>query len=148
MAGSANLERFRERRSADLSKRTEAAIRGLIKDGERLSFAAVAARVGCSTDYLYSHKEFRPRIERLRSQQRAGGTQHHDSTANGAEDRPASQSSIVRTLTTELANARCMHREEVGELKRALAQAHGELLVLRRRCGLKASDIDTEDSAA
>ena len=147
MAGSANLERFRERRSAELGKRTEAAIRGLIKDGESISFAAVAARVGCSTDYLYSHQEFRPRIQRLRSQQRTGGAQHHVPGTEGT-DLAASQSSIVRTLTTELANARRMHREEVGELKRALAQAHGELLTLRRRYGLKASDVDTGDSAA
>lgn len=42
----------------------------------------------------------------------------------------------VRRLSQQLADARHAHREEVAELSKTLEEAHGELLVLRRRSGI------------
>jgi hypothetical protein len=42
----------------------------------------------------------------------------------------------VRRLSQQLADARHAHGEEVAELRKTLEEAHGELLVLRRRSGI------------
>jgi len=42
-------------------------------------------------------------------------------------------SSVVRTLTLKLSRERAQHREEITDLRAALAAAHGELLALTRR---------------
>jgi len=55
-------------------------------------------------------------------------------------DADAASSTLVRRLSQQLADARRQHREEVGELQRALEAAHGELLVLRRGQNTESSD--------
>lgn len=45
---------------------------------------------------------------------------------------PESTSSIIRTMTKKLTEERVQHRQEVSELRAALATAHGQLLALRR----------------
>jgi hypothetical protein len=40
---------------------------------------------------------------------------------------------VVRALTQQLRDLKQRHHQEVTELRQALAQAHGELLELRRR---------------
>ena len=44
-------------------------------------------------------------------------------------------SNVIRALTAQLAELRRRHREEVDELRAALAAAHGENLQLRRKLG-------------
>jgi hypothetical protein len=44
-------------------------------------------------------------------------------------------SSVIRTLTAQLAELRRRHRDEVNTLRQALETAHGENLDLRRRLG-------------
>jgi hypothetical protein len=46
-------------------------------------------------------------------------------------------SNVVRALTAQLADLRRRHREEVDELRAALAAAHGENLELRRKLGTR-----------
>jgi hypothetical protein len=41
--------------------------------------------------------------------------------------------SVVLALTAEIARLKTAHRQQVGELRRALEQAHGENLLLRRQ---------------
>ena len=55
--------------------------------------------------------------------------------ATATNPAPAAPSSVVRTLTAELTAARARHRAEVEQLRQALAAAHGENLLLRRRLG-------------
>jgi outer membrane murein-binding lipoprotein Lpp len=52
---------------------------------------------------------------------------------------PDQPSSVVRTLTAQLAELKRRHRDEVQALKAALEAAHGENLELRRRLGPRAS---------
>ena len=68
-------------------------------------------------------------MEQLRSQQQATPP---IPTEPGTADHP---SSVIRTLTAQLAELRRRHRDEVTTLKRALEAAHGENLELRRRLG-------------
>jgi outer membrane murein-binding lipoprotein Lpp len=52
---------------------------------------------------------------------------------------PDQPSSVVRTLTAQLAELKRRHRDDVQALKAALEAAHGENLELRRRLGPRAS---------
>jgi len=58
------------------------------------------------------------------------------------QDQP---SSIVRTLTAQLADLKRRHREETAALRQALEQAHGENLRLRRQLGVGTRSAEPED---
>ena len=98
----------------------------MIREGEQVTFRGLAARAGVSLDFLYRNAGIRSRIE-------------HHRTARPARPEPAAvpggehASSVVRTLTAQLADLKRRHREETAELRQALEQAHGENLLLRRR---------------
>jgi len=121
-----NLRKATEARTAAAAARAENALVAMIKDGEQVTFRGLAARAGVSLDFLYRNAGIRARIE-------------HHRTARPARPVPASApggenaSSVVRTLTAQLADLRHRHREETAELRQALEQAHGENLLLRRR---------------
>ena len=55
--------------------------------------------------------------------------------------RPDQPSSVVRTLTAQLAELKRRHRDEITALKQALEAAHGENLDLRRRLGHRATTV-------
>ncbi|HEY5857322.1 MAG TPA: hypothetical protein VIW24_25650 [Aldersonia sp.] len=78
-------------------------------------------------------------VEQLRDQQR--------STPPPAPDRadPDQPSSVVRTLTAQLAELKRRQREEAATLRHALEAAHGENLELRRRLPTPAAAQRTED---
>ena len=108
-------------------RRAEAGLRQLVKDGQEISFRAVARTGGVSIDFLYTHPELRTRIEKLRDQchaaQRPTATTREPATTDGT---------VVHTLTAALRQERTTHRERVNDLEQRLATAHGEILRLRR----------------
>jgi hypothetical protein len=78
--------------------------------------------------FLYGHAELKRRITHLREQQQRA-------TVPVAPVDPDAPSSVVRTLTLQIAALKRRHRDEVAQLRHDLAAAHGEILALRRRLG-------------
>ena len=124
----ANLQKATAARTAAASARAENALVAMIREGEQVTFRGLASRAGVSLDFLYRNAGIRSRIE-------------HHRTARPSRPEPAAgpggetASSVVRTLTAQLADLKRRHREETAELRQALEQAHGENLLLRRRLG-------------
>jgi hypothetical protein len=106
--------------------RAEAGPRRLVKDRADINFRSVAKAAGVSLDFLYTHPELRPRIERLRAQQRA-------SPSPAAPAATPADGNVLRTLASQLTAERARHREKVDSLETRLAAAHGEILTRRRR---------------
>jgi hypothetical protein len=131
----ANLRKATAARTAAATARAENALTAMIREGEPVTFRGLAARAGVSLDFLYRNDGIRQRVERYRS-----ARPKRDETAAGQE-RKDHPSSIVRTLTAQLADLKRRHREETAALREALEQAHGENLLLRRR--LSAGDRET-----
>jgi hypothetical protein len=125
----ANLKAAAARRHQDAVTRAEAGLQKLTRSGQQVTFRSVAKAAGVSLEFLYNHPQLRSRIEHLRAQQQTTAA-----PARPAAD-PGAPSSVARTLTAELAAARARHRAEVEQLRQALAAAHGENLLLRRRLG-------------
>jgi hypothetical protein len=123
-----NLRAAAQRKSQATTKRAETALRTMIRSGEAITFRGVARTAGCSIDFLYGNPELRRRIEHLRAQQ------SKPSPPPAATD-PGTDSNVIRALTAQLAEVRRRHREDIDELRSALAAAHGENLQLRRRLG-------------
>jgi Family of unknown function (DUF6262) len=122
----ANLQKATAARTAAAAARAENALIAMIKEGEPVTFRGLAARAGVSLDFLYRNAGIRSRVEHHRT---ARPARPEPAAAPGAE--PAS--SVVRTLTAQLADLKRRHREETSGLRQALEQAHGENLLLRRR---------------
>ena len=115
------------RKHDDAVQRAERAIRQLVKEGRPVTFKAVAEHAPCSTAFLYGHAELKRRITHLREQRRA--------TVPVPRVDPDAPTSVVRTLTVQIAALKRRHRDEVTQLRQDLAAAHGEILALRRRLG-------------
>lgn len=124
-----NLRRAAAAKTAAATARAEQGIRDIVRRGEPITFRGLAQSAGVSLDFLYRNTEIRRRVEHLRNQQRR--------TSPVPPDRadPDQPSSVVRTLTAQLAELKRRHREEVSTLRQALEAAHGENLDLRRRLG-------------
>lgn len=123
----ANLRKATAARTAAATARAENALVAMIKAGEPVTFRGLAARAGVSLDFLYRNDGIRQRVEHHR-------TARPERKEPAAGPAPGEQaSSVVRTLTAQLADLRRRHREETAELREALEQAHGENLLLRRR---------------
>jgi outer membrane murein-binding lipoprotein Lpp len=124
-----NLRRAAAAKTAAATARAEQGIRDIVRRGEPITFRGLAQSAGVSLDFLYRNTEIRQRVEHLRNQQRR--------TSPVPPDRadPDQPSSVVRTLTAQLAELKRRHREEVSTLRQALEAAHGENLDLRRRLG-------------
>ena len=128
----ANLKAAAARRHQAAVTRAEAGLQKLTRSGQQITFRGVARAAGVSLEFLYNHPELRSRIEHLRAQQQTTAAPARPAADPG----PASQaSSVVRTLTAELTASKASHRAEVEQLRQALAAAHGENLLLRRRLG-------------
>jgi hypothetical protein len=124
-----NLRRAAAAKSAATTVRAEQGIKDMVRRGKPITFRGLAQTAGVSLDFLYRNSEIRQRAERLRTQQR---TKPPIPAARVDPDQP---SSVVRTLTSQLAELKRRHRDEVTALKQALEAAHGENLELRRRLG-------------
>lgn len=117
------------KRHTETRARADAALLALSNAGDPVTFAAVARRAKVSTDFLYNQPDLRTKINDLRT-----GRPHHRKTPEQmAEPERQSASSAVRALSSQLKELKRRHAEEVGELRKALAVAHGENLALRRR---------------
>jgi hypothetical protein len=128
MPGNAvNLRKATAARTANATARAENALVAMIKAGEPVTFRGLAARAGVSLDFLYRNAGIRQRVEHHRS---ARPKRDEPATNQAGQDHP---SSVVRTLTAQLAELKRRHREETAALRQALEQAHGENLTLRRR---------------
>lgn len=123
----ANLRKAAVARTAAAAARAENALVAMIKAGEPVTFRGLAAKSGVSLDFLYRNDSIRQRVEHHRS---ARPKRDEPAGSQPAQDHP---SSIVRTLTGQLADLKRRHREETAALRQALEQAHGENLALRRR---------------
>ena len=131
MAGAGNPDNLRRAAQAKrqaATRRAEQGLRKLIKTGQPVTFEAVAQAGGVSKDFLY-RSPLRSRIEGLRERTGAAPVPPPPAVTPAASD----TSSVIRTLTAQLAELRRAHRQEVAELHQALAAAHGQLLELRRR---------------
>jgi len=128
-----NLRRAAAAKTAAAAARAEQGIRDLVRRGEPITFRGLAQSAGVSLDFLYRHTEIRQRVEQLRDQQRGAPPPPPD---RADPDQP---SSVVRTLTAQLAELKRRHREEVTTLRQALEAAHGENLELRRCLGSAAA---------
>jgi hypothetical protein len=122
-----NLRQAAARKSAAAQTRAEQGLRDMIRRNEAITFRGLAQTAGVSLDFLYRHAPIRQRVEHLRTQQ-----QNTPTPAAPTVDAP---SSVVRTLTAQLAALKQQHRDEVRQLRQALETAHGEILDLRRRLG-------------
>jgi hypothetical protein len=100
------------------------AIAGLVQRGEPVTFQAVQRAAGVSHTFLYSNAQLRDRIENLR------GSSPRAVRVVAEDD---SESNVVVVLTLKLEALRRQHRDEISGLRRALEEAHGENLVLRRQ---------------
>jgi hypothetical protein len=110
-------------KSQNKTRDAEQAIRRLVKRGEPITFQAVQREAGVSHAFLYNHPELRQRIENLRSRP----------SATAIADNPAdSESTLVITLTQQIADLKKQHRQQLQALRNALERAHGENLDLRR----------------
>jgi outer membrane murein-binding lipoprotein Lpp len=128
-----NRRRAAAAKSSAAKARAEQGLREMIRRGDVITFRGLAQTAGVSLDFLYRTTDIRQRVEQLRSQQQ---------TTTPARPEPADPdqpSSVVRTLTAQLAELKRRHRDEVQALKAALEAAHGENLELRRRLGSRAS---------
>ncbi|MFE2849481.1 DUF6262 family protein [Streptomyces scopuliridis] len=124
-----NLRQAAARKSAAAQARAEQGLRELIRRGQPITFRGLAQTAGVSLDFLYRCTEIRRRVEQLRTQQRS----HPPQLATQPPD--DSPSSVVRTLTAQLAELKRRHRDEVQALRQALEAAQSENLELRRRLG-------------
>ncbi|MCW2887372.1 MAG: hypothetical protein QOE54_5740 [Streptosporangiaceae bacterium] len=129
-----NLRAAAAAKSAAAKTRAEQGLRDMIRRGDPITFRGLAQTAGVSLDFLYRNTDLRRRIEQLRSQQRGTPPPSHPKEID-----PDQPSSVVRTLTAQLADLKHRHRDEVTALKQALEAAQGENLELRRRLGPGAS---------
>ncbi|GGN38836.1 hypothetical protein FHR83_006849 [Actinoplanes campanulatus] len=119
-----NLTDAARRKSQEKVKAAEAAIRRLIKRGDPVTFQAVQREAGVSQNFLYKNADLRARIEHQR--------QIHRPAPRPVPAAADTENNIVMALTAEVARLKKRHRQEVDELRKALEQAHGENLALRR----------------
>jgi hypothetical protein len=133
-----NLRKAATRKSAATQARAEQGLIQMLREGQPITFRGLAQTAGVSLDFLYRHDDIRQRIEHLRAQQ----TRSDRPDRINDSDHP---SSIVRTLTAQLAELKRRHREETQEIKQALEAAHGENLELRRRLTHAASTHVSSD---
>ena len=135
MAPPRQLADAARRRREEAEAHVESAIRSAVRGKIAVNFQAIAAAAGVSPDFLYRHPQLRPRIEQLRSQARP---QHSASNVEAG-----ARSNVVRVLTRQLQDERRARREQVDELRAALAVAHGELLQLRRELDAGGHEVPT-----
>jgi hypothetical protein len=125
-----NLRQAAARKSAAARARAEQGLREMVRRGEPITFRGLAQTANVSLDFLYRCSDVRGRVEHLRSQQ-----QQRRPPAPPAGADPDQPSSVIRTLTAQLAELKRQHRDEVHALNQALEAAQGENLELRRRLG-------------
>ena len=115
-----------ERRSERALERARRAIRRLDQAGEPVSFQAVAREAGVSRQFLYTQRQLRGEIERLRA-----------ARLEAVEQVPRVQrasDASLRARNQMLIDENRRLRDEVAGLREELACAWGELRSLKREC--------------
>lgn len=123
-----NLRRAAAAKSAAAKTRAEDGLTRMRRSGDPITFRGLARTAGVSLDFLYSTPDIRRRVEQLRAQQNSAAL---PASAHPAD--PDQPSSVIRTLTSQLAELKRRHRDEISALQQALESALGENLELRRR---------------
>ena len=126
---SEHLTRAAKARHDDAVTRATDALRELSVAQLPITFVVVARRARVSTDFLYRQPALRASITNMRNGR--SGPAPTDPGHVAAADRPTS--AAVQALAARVKDLQTRHRTEVAGLQRALAAAHGENLVLRRR---------------
>lgn len=129
-----NLRAAAARKHAAAVARAENGLQEMLRTGAPITFRGVTRAAGVSLEFLYNNPDLRSRVESLRGQQQTLRQ------APPAAPDPGQPSSVIRSLTAQLAEIKCRHRDEVSQLRRALEAAHGENLQLRRRLGHLAAE--------
>ncbi|MGE0141017.1 MAG: DUF6262 family protein [Ilumatobacteraceae bacterium] len=121
------LEDAAARRTLEAERCVRNALRELDREGETISFAAVAQRAHVSRAFLYGHNDFRAEIEALRATQGAAPSRL-------PVRQRASDASLRARLRAALDDNQ-RQREELARLREELAIAHGRVreLELDRR---------------
>jgi hypothetical protein len=119
------LQEAAERRGERAVERARRAIRRLDKAGEPVSFQAVAREAGVSRQFLYTQRQLRGEIERLRAA-------HLEAAEQVPRVQRASEASL-KARNQMLIDENRRLRTEVAGL-RELAGAWGELRSLKRQC--------------
>jgi len=122
-----NLRAAAQRKRTETTQRAEAALADLVQRGQPITFRGLAKAAGVSVDFLY-RSPIRARIEELRAARQPARTESPANDAGG-------ESPVARALAAQLRELKRRHREELADLRRALAVAQGENLELRRRLG-------------
>lgn len=120
-------------KSQNKTRDAEQAIRRLIKRGDPITFQAVQREAGVSHAFLYNHPDLRKRIEHLRGTRRKAP----------AEQPADTDSTLVLTLTRQIAELKKQHRQQLQALRDALERAHGENLDLRRELARRGNHPST-----
>ncbi len=117
------LKTAARRKSEEKVKAAEEAIRQLAKRGELVTFQAVQRQASVSQNFLYKNPTLRSRIEHQRRAHRPP-----------PQPVPAQEgdNNIVVALTAEISRLKKRLHTESTELRKALEEAHGENLTLRR----------------
>jgi hypothetical protein len=119
-----------ERRSERAAERTLRAIRRLDKAGEPVSFQSVAREAGVSRQFLYTQRQLRGEIERLRAA--------HLEAAEAIPPAQRASDASLRARNQMLFEENRRLRQELEGLREELAGAWGEVRELtreRRRTG-------------
>lgn len=119
-----------DRRSERATERARRAIRRLDKAGEPVSFQSVAREAGVSRQFLYTQRQLRGEIERLRAA-------HLEAAEQVPPAQRASDASL-RARNQMLLDENRRLRQELEGLREELAGAWGEVRELtreRRRTG-------------
>ena len=124
------------RRRREAEARATRALGAMSRQGEAVTFVAVARRAAVSTDFLYRHPTLRAEVVDLRRATSGRPSPNPPEPVPVAPD----TSSAVRSLAAQLKELRARHRDELARLQKALASAHGENLLLRRQLGDKVTD--------
>jgi hypothetical protein len=117
------------KRTLDAEQRVRAALRELDREGQAVTFAAVATRARVSRVFLYQHADLRPEIDALRA-----AAQDATAPARLPVRGRASDASLRARLRAALDDSQ-RQREEIARLREELAIAHGRVreLELDRR---------------
>jgi Family of unknown function (DUF6262) len=113
-----HLAEASQRKSRAAYERVKVALIELDRNGEDINFQSVARRAGVSRQWIYTHRELRAEIDRLRGRQR-----QVSATASAREQ--ASENSL-RARNRQLLEENRRLRQEVQQLRAEVAAALGE----------------------
>lgn len=115
--------RSRTLRAENLAER---GIRTLIKDGGKISFAAVSRASGVSSKFLHKHPDLSMRIRTLRAQQEGAAETQHEFSATG-------ESAVIAALRRQLREQEERHRTRTKDLRERLARQDQQIATLYGR---------------